>query len=107
MNDFDARIREIFPEGLWSQGIDTLQINIGRHCNLACAHCHLECSPGRTEMMSWATIKKILALTEGNAFSLVESPAALPNCIRISSASLRHCGTGDKRFRCAPTSQPS
>ncbi|MCX5855764.1 MAG: radical SAM protein, partial [Deltaproteobacteria bacterium] len=68
MNDFDARIRGIFPEGLQSQGIDILQVNIGRYCNLACAHCHLECSPGRTEMMSWAIMEKILALAEENTF---------------------------------------
>lgn len=36
MNDFDAKIKEIFPEGLQSRGIDTLRVNIGRYCNTAC-----------------------------------------------------------------------
>ena len=90
MNDFDARIREIFPEGLQSQGIDTLQVNIGRYCNLACAHCHLECSPGRTEMMSWAIMGKILTLSEENAFRLVDitggSPELHPDIIPFIAA---------------------
>ena len=79
MNDFDAKIEETFPEGLQSQGIDTLQINIGRHCNLACAHCHLECSPGRTEMMPWTIMDKILDVSEENIFHLVDITGGSPD----------------------------
>lgn len=32
--------------------ITTLQINLGRKCNLACTHCHVEASPKRTEELS-------------------------------------------------------
>lgn len=90
MNDFDAKIEEISPEGLQSRGIDTLQINIGRHCNLACAHCHLECSPGRTEMMPWTIMEKIQALSEENTFRLVDitggSPELHPDIIPFIAA---------------------
>ncbi len=90
MNEFDARIREVLPEGLRSQGINTLQVNVGRHCNLACTHCHLECSPGRTEMMPWKIMEKILGLTELNAFRLVDitggSPELHPDFRRFLSA---------------------
>jgi radical SAM/Cys-rich protein len=90
MNAFDAKIEEIFPEGLQSQGIDTLQINIGRHCNLACAHCHLECSPGRTEMMSRQIMDKILVVSEENIFHLVDitggSPELHPDIVRFIEA---------------------
>jgi len=30
----------------------TLQLNLGRYCNLACTHCHVESNPKRTERMS-------------------------------------------------------
>jgi radical SAM/Cys-rich protein len=90
MNDFDAKIKGMFPEGLHSREIDTLQVNIGRHCNLACVHCHLECSPGRTEMMSWAIMENILALSEKNTFHLVDitggSPELHPDIIRFITA---------------------
>ena len=32
--------------------METLQINVGRKCNQACHHCHVDASPWRTEMMS-------------------------------------------------------
>lgn len=32
--------------------VTTLQINVGRLCNLACHHCHVEAGPRRTEIMS-------------------------------------------------------
>ena len=78
MNDFDARIKEILPHGLQCQGIDTLQINMGRYCNLSCTHCHLECSPGRKEMVSWEIMEKILAVCEKNVFLLVDITGGSP-----------------------------
>ena len=33
-----------------------LQVNIGLYCNQACAHCHVESSPKRTEKMSKQTV---------------------------------------------------
>jgi radical SAM/Cys-rich protein len=32
--------------------LETLQINVGRKCNQACRHCHVDAAPWRTEMMS-------------------------------------------------------
>ncbi|MBE9003691.1 arsenosugar biosynthesis radical SAM protein ArsS [Fortiea sp. LEGE XX443] len=32
--------------------ITVLQINLGKRCNLACSHCHVEASPKRTEELS-------------------------------------------------------
>ncbi len=90
MNAFDARIKEVFPDGLRSRGIDTLQVNTGRYCNLACRHCHLECSPDRREMMPWRIMEKILALTEKNVLRLVDvtggSPELHPDFLRFISA---------------------
>jgi len=41
--------------------IQTVQVNIGLTCNLACRHCHVESSPKRAEQMDWATCKLVLA----------------------------------------------
>ena len=38
-----------------------LQINLGKLCNLACHHCHVDAGPKRTEIMTWETMQKILA----------------------------------------------
>jgi radical SAM/Cys-rich protein len=37
---------------LTKQKITVLQINLGKKCNLACHHCHVEASPKRTEELS-------------------------------------------------------
>ncbi len=38
----------------------TLQINVGKMCNLACHHCHVEAGPKRTEIMTWETMEKLI-----------------------------------------------
>jgi radical SAM/Cys-rich protein len=38
------------------------QINVGKWCNQACRHCHVDASPSRTEVMSWTTMEKCLQI---------------------------------------------
>ena len=38
--------------GYTTDRLDVMQINVGRLCNLACKHCHVEAGPNRTEVMS-------------------------------------------------------
>jgi radical SAM/Cys-rich protein len=40
--------------------LDTLQVNLGYRCNQACAHCHVDAGPNRTEEMALETIELIL-----------------------------------------------
>src|SRR5215510_2242347 len=39
--------------------LETLQINVGRKCNQACRHCHVDAAPWRTEMMDETTARRI------------------------------------------------
>lgn len=39
--------------------LETLQINVGRKCNQACRHCHVEAAPWRTEMMDEPTARRV------------------------------------------------
>lgn len=39
--------------------LQTLQLNVGRKCNQACRHCHVDAAPWRTEMMEEATARRI------------------------------------------------
>ena len=43
-------------------GLDTLQVNLGYRCNQACAHCHVNAGPNRTEEMTYKTIDLILKI---------------------------------------------
>ncbi|MDQ2712348.1 MAG: arsenosugar biosynthesis radical SAM protein ArsS [Acidobacteriota bacterium] len=42
--------------------VDTLQINVGKVCNQACQHCHVEAGPKRTESMTRETAERVLEL---------------------------------------------
>lgn len=42
--------------------ITVLQINLGRKCNLACNHCHVEASPKRTEELSVEVCQQLIEL---------------------------------------------
>lgn len=39
----------------------TLQVNVGKRCNQACHHCHVDAGPKRSEIMEWETMARILA----------------------------------------------
>lgn len=42
--------------------VTTLQVNVGRVCNQACHHCHVEAGPNRTEAMERETVDRIVSL---------------------------------------------
>ncbi len=46
--------------------IETLQVNMGKLCNQACKHCHVDAGPLRTEMMSGETVDRCLAILAGH-----------------------------------------
>ena len=50
--------------------LTTLQLNLGKMCNLACHHCHVEAGPKRAEIMSGDTIQRILAWVDEHAGTL-------------------------------------
>lgn len=49
------------------KSLTTLQINVGKKCNQACHHCHVDASPKRTEEMSEETAKKVVSLLENSS----------------------------------------
>ena len=58
-----------FERALVSRGLDlrplsveTLQVNVGKLCNQACKHCHVDAGPKRTEMMSRQAVNRCLEI---------------------------------------------
>lgn len=41
--------------------IETLQVNVGKLCNQACKHCHVDASPARTEIMTREVAEQVIA----------------------------------------------
>jgi radical SAM/Cys-rich protein len=44
--------------------VTTLQVNVGKRCNQACHHCHVDAGPKRSEMMTRAVAERVLELIE-------------------------------------------
>ncbi|WP_017319351.1 arsenosugar biosynthesis radical SAM (seleno)protein ArsS [Mastigocladopsis repens] len=49
---------------LTKKGISVLQINLGKRCNLACHHCHVEAGPKRTEELSPEICQQLIELIQ-------------------------------------------
>ncbi|MHC5744427.1 MAG: arsenosugar biosynthesis radical SAM (seleno)protein ArsS [Nostoc sp.] len=47
---------------LTKKGITVLQVNLGKRCNLACTHCHVEAGPKRTEELSPEICEQLISL---------------------------------------------
>jgi radical SAM/Cys-rich protein len=58
MNRFDEKLAAHELQ-LRRGGFQTLQVNLGRKCNQACRHCHVDASPSRTEMMDRPTAERV------------------------------------------------
>src|SRR5689334_11654873 len=60
--DFREKLRQHGLGELRRREVTTLQINVGKLCNQACHHCHVEAGPKRTEIMPAGVADRILAL---------------------------------------------
>ena len=87
MNHFSGEDKYCsFPQTLRAHGIDTLeraalrelQVNMGKLCNQACEHCHVEAGPKRTEVMTWETMQKIHAWCRRAGISAVDLTGGAP-----------------------------
>ena len=65
--DLIARASVSFDDKLAAHGlalrarrVETLQVNVGKLCNQACKHCHVDASPARTEVMTRDTVEQVL-----------------------------------------------
>ena len=55
-----------------------LQINVGKRCNQACHHCHVDAGPDRTEVMADAVVEAVLDLIERSALATVDITGGAP-----------------------------
>ena len=68
--------------GLWPlkpTRISTLQINLGRVCNMTCLHCHVDAGPDRREAMSRATLERCLEVIASNDIPIVDLTGGAPD----------------------------
>ena len=63
-NAFQRTLRQHGLSPIRRGAVETVQVNLGRRCNQACRHCHVDASPTRTEAASDSVIARILWLLE-------------------------------------------
>ena len=72
---------------------ETLQVNVGKLCNQACKHCHVDASPRRTEIMSAEVAGQVLDAVRRFRFPVVDitggAPELNPNFRRLVNESRR------------------
>ncbi|HEV2800921.1 MAG TPA: arsenosugar biosynthesis radical SAM (seleno)protein ArsS [Pyrinomonadaceae bacterium] len=74
---FDERVRGAGLE-LRAGAVETLQVNVGKLCNQACKHCHVDASPRRTEIMSEETAAQIIEAVSRHRIKTVDITGGAP-----------------------------
>ncbi len=59
---FQRALRTHSLKPLQRDKVQTLQVNLGKRCNQACRHCHVDASPARTEAASAEVISRIISM---------------------------------------------
>jgi radical SAM/Cys-rich protein len=75
---FEARLERAGLHPLMPTGIETLQVNVGKLCNQACKHCHVDAGPDRREVMSRDTLEACLAVLRRTPIPTVDITGGAP-----------------------------
>ena len=86
MQAFEATIRPTFNQVLKDNDLGSLrraplrelQINLGKLCNQACNHCHVDAGPKRKEVMTWDTACKIADWADRHSIQHVDITGGAP-----------------------------
>lgn len=77
--DFAGRLRAEGLGPLLRREPTTVQINVGKLCNQACHHCHVDAGPKRTERMERTTARRLVSLIEASpAITTVDITGGAP-----------------------------
>ncbi len=75
---FTARMKaaDLYP--LTPQALEIFQINMGKMCNQACKHCHVDAGPDRREIMTRETMEIILKILANSTAHTVDLTGGAP-----------------------------
>lgn len=58
--------------------VETLQVSVGKLCNQACTHCHVDASPSRTEIMTRETVQQVTVALRQFRFPTLDITGGAP-----------------------------
>ena len=78
VNRFDAKLHLAGFSVLERSPTTVLQVNLGKLCNQACKHCHVEAGPKRTEIMEAPVMRRVIELAAHPAVEIVDLTGGAP-----------------------------
>ena len=94
---FDDALESAGHSPLRAASIAILQINVGKRCNQACRHCHVDAGPDRTEVMPPDVVDACLRFLEANDIGTLDITGGAPelhpgfrDIVRRATAAGRH-----------------
>jgi radical SAM/Cys-rich protein len=75
---FDDAVAGAGHHPLRTTGISVLQMNVGRRCNQACRHCHVDAGPDRPEVMTPEVVDACLRLLESGGIPTLDITGGAP-----------------------------
>jgi radical SAM/Cys-rich protein len=94
---FEEAAAEAGYSPLRTTAIGVLQMNVGRRCNQACRHCHVDAGPDRTEVMLPAVVDACLRFLEASDIPTLDITGGAPelhplfrDIVRRARAAGRH-----------------
>ncbi len=75
---FDEKLSVAGEYPLYSDRVDTIQVNVGKRCNQSCKHCHVEAGPDRDEVMSRDVVDAVVRALEKNGIGTVDITGGAP-----------------------------
>jgi radical SAM/Cys-rich protein len=92
---FEAAVAGGGHDPLRSTGISVLQMNVGKRCNQACRHCHVDAGPDRTEVMPAEVVDACLSFLERSDIPTLDITGGAPElhpCFRTIVRRARQMG---------------
>jgi len=75
---FDDAVSTALGSALHASDVSVLQMNVGKRCNQACRHCHVDAGPDRTEVMRDEVVEACLRLLESSDIATVDITGGAP-----------------------------
>ena len=75
---FDDVLARHGRDPLEARAIEVLQVNVGRLCNQACAHCHVDAGPDRRESMTAETAGQVVELLRRHPIPTLDLTGGAP-----------------------------
>lgn len=94
---FDETLQNHGMEKLTADGVEILQVNIGKLCNMTCRHCHVDAGPDRkAENMDRETVDACLAAIAASGIKTLDLTGGAPEM----NANFRYFVTEARKLDC-------